>query len=179
MRRAPRSLLVLLAAALVAPLALAGHTPPAFDKVDGGDVRCDMREKRLFGSGAAQDSTLPLLRTTDNGHLVIYADAASNVPRDVKCLFEVVITGHTLIGPNPQGGLNGVTSTPCSLAGVATCTAWAEADWWVTFVDPLTGIVTSEIDVHFDLLVNGAVVDSGTVRIVEPSVPGLPTLALP
>lgn len=179
MTHAPRSLLVVLSLALVAPLALAGHTPPSLDKVDGGDVRCEGKEGAIRGSGVAQDSTLPILRTTDNGHLIIYADASSSIPREMKCLFEVKITGHSLFGVNPQGGLNAVTSTPCSLSGAATCTAWAEADWWVTFVDPVNGIFTSEIDVHFDLLVNGAVVDSGTVRIVEPSVPGLPALALP
>lgn len=158
--------------ALFVPFALAHHTPPASDKVDGGEMRCEGDRS----SGAAVDSTLPLLRTTDNGHLVVLA--TGHGPLGARCEFAVVITGYSLPGGvNPQGGLANVASVPCFAGG--SCQASASADWWVTFTDPVNGVFTPEIDVHFDLLVNGVVVDSGVVRIVEPSVPALPGLALP
>ena len=168
--------LALLAAALAAPAVLANHTAPANDTVSGGHLACKGEGGRFFVNGTATDQTLPLLRTTDNGHLTITGAASASVSRESKCLFEVRITGFSLVGVNPQGGLANVVSTPCSVVGSGTCTPTAEADWWVTFVDPLNNVYTAEIDVHFDLAVNGVVVDSGTVRIVEPSVPALPAL---
>lgn len=159
----------LLSILLLAPLALANHTPPGNDTVDGGDMKCDGRR----GSGVATTTLLPIIRTTDNGHLKIYADAVGAVSADgtPMCKFEVVITGYTLpYGVNPTGGLNNIVSSPC--AGGA-CTPTAEADWWVTFMDPINNIYTPEIDVLFDLKVNGATVASGMVRIGDPSVPAV------
>jgi hypothetical protein len=43
----------------------------------------------------------------------------------------------------------------------------------------MNAIFTPEIDIFFDLVVNGFVVDSGMVRIVEPSLPSLLTQTLP
>lgn len=157
-----RSALVL-SVLLVLPVALANHTPPGNDSVDGGKMWCE----RDHG-GVATSQTLPLLRTTDNGHLKISAVGTGSKER--PCEFAVKIVGYSLPGGvNPQGGLNNVASTPCLAGG--SCTATAEADWWVTFVDPINGIFTPEIDVHFVLLVNGNPVASGDVRLVEPSVP--------
>lgn len=174
----PRTLLfTLVAASLVAPFALANHTAPSLDKVEGGKMACEESDDgRMKRTGAAIDQTLPLLRTTDNGHLVIWANGTAKTPKEVRCNFEVRITGFSLGGLNPQGGILNTVSFPCAASGGATCTASAETDWWVVFVDPTVPTHTREITVHFDLVVDGLVVDSGDVRIVEPSVPKLPDL---
>ncbi|HWH08021.1 MAG TPA: hypothetical protein VNX21_02405 [Candidatus Thermoplasmatota archaeon] len=149
---------------LLLPAALANHTPPGNDTVDGGKMWCDKDV-----GGTANSQTLPILRTTDNGHLVI--EATGSAARGLRCEFAVKITHYTLPGgSNPQGGILNVASTPCWASG-STCTAVGETDWWVTFVDPVNGVFTPEIDVHFTLVVNGVPVDNGVVRIVEPSLP--------
>lgn len=161
-----RSALVL-GIVLLLPMALAKHTPPSSESVDGGKMWCDRGP-----GGVATTQTLPILRTTDNGHLKL--SAAGSAAAGVRCEFAVKITGYSLPGgSNPQGGIQNVVSTPC-LGG--TCTATAEADWWVTFADPLNGVFTPEIDISFTLLVNGVGVANGQVRIVEPS---LPIVSLP
>lgn len=158
---------IAIALLLVAPVALANHTPPGHDSVDGGKMWCDGR-----AGGVATVQTLPILRLTDNGHLTI--KAAGSAPAGVRCEFAVKVTGYALPGGvNPQGGILNVASTPCFASG-STCTAQADLDWWVTFVG--VGIYTPEIDVNFDLVVNGSPVASGQVRIVEPS---LPAVSLP
>lgn len=169
-----RAVVVSLAIALLLPAAIGMHTPPALDKLDAGKMGC--RGKEAYG--VATDSALPILRVTDNGHVILNASAEG--PKDARCEFKVVITGYaTPGGVNPQGGLANVVSTPCYALG--SCWAIAEADWWVTFADPVNGIYTPQIDIFFDLVVNGVVVDSGVVHIADPSAPRLALLeqALP
>ena len=154
-----------LALVLLLPLALANHTPPGLNVEDGGDMKCDKER----GAGVAATQTLPILRTTDWGHLEVYAEGTA--PAGLRCEFAVKVTGYSLPGGmNPQGGLANTFSVPCVASG-STCVASGHTDWWVTFVDPVNGVFTPEIDVTFDLVVNGVPVASGVVRIGEPSVP--------
>lgn len=169
-----RMLPALLLAALVAPAALAHHTAPGYDAVYAGDMKCTLDERtgRVMVAGVAQDTVLPILRTTDNGHL--HLDATGFTSKGVDCKFEVVITGFTVTGINPQGGITSVTNAPCGASNGASCIATADADWWVNFVGPDPTSYTPQIDILFELRVNGIPVDNGFVRIVEPSLPALP-----
>lgn len=155
---------------LAAPLAFGHHTPPGADVVNAGTMHCGTGSDGTFGvSGTANSTVLPILRTTDNGNLQLVATGTADP--GLRCKFEVVIKSFTLHGVNPMGGLSNVVSSPC--AAGASCTATAAADWWLNFVGPNPTSVTHQIDVHFDLRVNGFVVGSGTVSIIEPSLPAL------
>jgi hypothetical protein len=108
-------------------MAPAGRTAPTVDKVGGGRMS---RGYDALGGGAV-DEPLPLPRTTDNGHLIVYATPSA--PEGARCGLAVESAGHTLAGGvNPQGGLLTVAGTP-SVAG-----ARAGTDRWVTSVDPVS-----------------------------------------
>lgn len=182
-----RSFMLVLAAALAAPMAGAHHTPPDASSVNVGIANC-------FKIPTAPTGTFSnpflggVIRVTDNGVLTITASLAnqqpSSDPTSLPCTLRLSFTGVYDLQGTPgleEGGLENIGAAGTCVADPSkTCEAKTQTGWWVTFLNEQRRKVTWGIDVYYRAEVLQASLVTGTftghVTVYEPSVP---ELALP
>lgn len=196
--RLPRVVLVVLALLVLGVPGRATHVPPHDTMVEAGEMWCYPSEISIDpnGGGTTQSPYNVTPSLSNHGRLTLLAPGTVRSPPSVlprECVFEVHITGYRVPPPSSPappgytswGRVYPLPSAPCAAVS-GSCVARASADWEMVFLDPLTRTATIHIFIDYDLIVSIYAIDpalgtrilvekdlvaSGTIDLVEPSIP--------
>lgn len=147
------------------PLGSAHHSGSTEVIDPAGEMAC---EGQHWGLGDAYEHNV--LTGDEQGHVQLVVSGIAFTNDDEPCTFDIEIKGFACIGgdPNAQCDVFVAKDNPCTTT--TACKADLTFEWDRCFIlsgcFPLTW--TLQIEVYYDLVVNGVVVDSDVVYITDP-----------